>query len=113
MPPRDWKFRIEDIIAAISDILEFTRDLTFESFCQDLKTTKAVLYNLAVIGEAARRVPEEITSQYPTLPWREMGDMRNVVIHEYFGIDVTILWETIQHDLPQLLPQLEKILEGN
>jgi len=110
MPPRDWKFRIEDIIAAISDILELTREMTFESFCRDPKTTKAVLYNMAVIGEAARRVPEEITSLYSTLPWREMGDMRNVVIHEYFGIDIRILWETIQHDLPPLLPRLQEIL---
>ncbi|MBM4284402.1 MAG: DUF86 domain-containing protein [Deltaproteobacteria bacterium] len=110
MPGRDWKFRIEDIIEAVREILELTRGQTFESFCKDTKTTKAVLYNLAVIGEAARRLPAEVSSRYPALPWREMGDMRNVVIHEYFGIDLRILWETIQADLPPLLRPLREIL---
>jgi uncharacterized protein with HEPN domain len=59
-----------------------------------------VPYNLAVIGEAARKVPKEITARYPAIPWREMGDMRNVVIHEYFGVDPQVLWETIKNELP-------------
>jgi uncharacterized protein with HEPN domain len=63
-----------------------------------------------VIGEAARKVPEEITSKYPAIPWREMGDMRNVVIHEYFGIDVSILWETIKNELPLIENRLKDIL---
>jgi uncharacterized protein with HEPN domain len=62
-----------------------------------------------VIGEAARKVPEEITSKYPAIPWREMGDMRNVVIHEYFGIDVSILWETIKNELPLIENRLKDI----
>jgi uncharacterized protein with HEPN domain len=73
---------------------------------------KAVLYNLAGMGEAARKVPEEITSRHTALPWREMSDMRNVVIHEYFGIDPKILWETVRHELPPLVPKLKDILAG-
>ncbi len=65
MPVRDWKFRIADILEAVQDSLEITQGLGYEAFCQDKKTMKAVLYNLAVIGEAARKVPEEITSRYP------------------------------------------------
>ncbi len=110
MPARDWKFRIEDIMEALQDILEITKDMTFEAFCRDTKSRKAVLYNLAIIGEAARMLPEEIIDRHPDLPWREMGDMRNVVIHEYFGIDMNILWKTIRDDVPQLLSQLEAIL---
>ena len=110
MPVRDWKFRISDILDAVRDSLEITQGLDFETFCQDKKTLKAVLYNLAVIGEAARKVPTEITSRYPSIPWREMGDMRNVVIHEYFGVDSKILWETIKTELPLILTRLEGIL---
>lgn len=68
MPARDWKFRIEDIMEALQDILEGTRDMTFEAFCRDTKSRKAVLYNLAVIGEAARMLPEEIIDGIPTSP---------------------------------------------
>ncbi len=111
MPARAWKFRIEDILEAIDDISRLTSGMTFSTFCADNKTTKAVLYNLAVIGEAARRVPADIAMRHPQVPWREMGDMRNVVIHEYFGVDLEILWKTIQQELPPLRPLLEDILE--
>jgi uncharacterized protein with HEPN domain len=110
MPVRDWKFRIADILEAMQDSLEITRDMDFEAFCQDNKSMKAVLYNLAVIGEAARKVPEELTARYPAIPWREMGDMRNIVIHEYFGVDPKILWETIKNELPLIVPGLKGIL---
>lgn len=110
MPVRDWKFRIADILEAVQDSLEITRGMDYEAFHQDKKTMKAVLYNLAVIGEAARKVPEEVTARYPAIPWREMGDMRNVVIHEYFGIDMKILWETIKNELPPIENRLKDIL---
>jgi uncharacterized protein with HEPN domain len=82
MPVRDWKFRIRDILEAAEDSLAITRGLDYETFCRDKKTLKAVLYNLALIGEADRKLPEEVTSRYQAVPWREMGDMRNIVIHE-------------------------------
>lgn len=110
MSNRDWKFRIEDILEAIDDIGVLGGGMTYEELCADARTVKALLYNMAVIGEAARRIPQNIRMLYPEIPWREMGDMRNVVIHEYFGIDLQIIWETIQHDLPPLVPLLRKIL---
>jgi uncharacterized protein with HEPN domain len=110
MPVRDWKFRIADILEAVQDALAITQGMNYDNFSQDKRTLKAVLYNLAVIGEAARRVPEEVTARYPAIPWREMGDMRNVVIHEYFGIDTKILWETIANELPSIENQLKGIL---
>ena len=74
MPVRDWKFRIADILEGVHDVLEITRAMDYETFRQDKRTLKAVLYNLAVIGEAARKVPEEVAARYPAIPWREMGD---------------------------------------
>ena len=111
MPPREWKLRIEDILEAIAQIVQFTKGMTFEAFCADTKTIKASLYNIAVIGEAAHHVPPEVITKNPNIPWREMGDIRNVVIHEYFGVDVDILWETICHELPALVPMLQRVLE--
>lgn len=110
MPIRDWKFRIEDILEAIDEIALLSEGMTYEQFCADTRTVKALLYDLAVIGEAASRVPQEIRVLHPEIPWREMGGMRNVVIHEYFGVDLHIIWETIQHDLPALSRLLRAIL---
>ena len=110
MPVRDWKFRIADILEAVQDSLEITWAMDYETFSQDKRTLKAVLYNLAVIGEAARKVPEEVAARYPAIPWREMGDMRNVVIHEYFGVEPKILWETIKNELPLMVSGLKGIL---
>jgi len=110
MPGRDWKFRISDILEAAKNILEITRSLNYEGFCHDKKAMQAVLYNFAVIGEAARKMPEKVTARYPAVPWREMGDMRNIVIHEYFGINTEILWETVQNELPLLVTKVKDIL---
>lgn len=110
MPSRDWRFRIEDIVEAIDDIGRLIEGLTYEDFYADATTVKAVLYNMAVIGEASRRIPSHIRTLHPEIPWREMGDMRNVVIHEYFGVDIQIIWETIQHDLPLLVPLFRAML---
>jgi uncharacterized protein with HEPN domain len=110
MPSRDWKIRIIDILQAIEEILKLTEGMTAAQFSQDTRTVKAVLYNFAVIGEAARHVPIEVREAWPALPWREMSDMRNVVIHEYFGVDPEILWETIRQELTPLIPKLKEML---
>jgi uncharacterized protein with HEPN domain len=112
MPFRDWRIRISDILQAIEAVFELTAGLNEAQFCRDTRTVKAVLYDFAVIGEAARHVPLEVQQSWPRLPWREMGDLRNVVIHEYFGVDLEILWETIHQDLPPLVPLLREMLSG-
>ena len=111
MPAREWKFRIEDMIEALQDIKQLTNEMTHRTSCADNKTVKAVLYNVAVIGEAARHVPPDFRALHPEISWREMGDMRNVVIHEYFGVDLEILWETVKHELPPLKTLLQKMLQ--
>jgi uncharacterized protein with HEPN domain len=81
MPVREWKFRIEDIIEALNDTEQLTREMTYGAFCGDNKTVKAVLYNMAVVGEAARHVPPESRALHPEISWREMGDMRDDILH--------------------------------
>jgi len=102
--------RIQDILDAINKILVHTADLDLGAFIGDGWTVDAVLRNLTVIGEAARHVPDEVVAAHPDLPWSEMRDMRNIVVHEYFGVDPAIIWRTIREDLPPLVPQLEALL---
>jgi uncharacterized protein with HEPN domain len=113
VPPRDWRIRIEDIIEAATAIAGYVQGLSFEEFGRDRKTVDAVVRNLEVIGEAARHVPEEVRARFPELPWSDMADMRNVLIHEYFGVDLTILWKTASIDLPAILPALRRVIEGS
>lgn len=70
----------------------------------------AVIRNIEIIGEAAAHVPENIQEQYADIPWYQMKDMRNILIHEYFGIDMDVLWRTVQEDLPALKAKIQKIL---
>ena len=113
MPPRDWRIRIEDIVEAASAIAGYVQGLTYEDFAEDRKTVDAVVRNLEVIGEAARHVPEDVRARFPELPWSDMADTRNVLIHEYFGVDLTILWKTASIDLPAILPALRRVIEGS
>lgn len=109
MPRRDWLFRISDILDAISAVEMYVKDMSYEDFITDRKTVDAVIRNLIIIGEAAFHIPEEILLNHPEVPWDEMRAMRNFVVHEYFGISDKILWDTVQGDLPPLIPALRKI----
>jgi uncharacterized protein with HEPN domain len=103
--------RIEDMIDAIRKIQRYTRGLTYDEFATNEEKVDAVLRNLTVIGEAAREVPDDVRARHPRIPWTELRMIRNVVVHEYFGLDLAILWKTTQDDLPELLPHLTRMLE--
>jgi len=111
VPPRNWKIRIADILDCIVKIQRYTKGYTFDDFQDDDKTIDSVLRNLEIIGEAARHVPAEVRAQHSDLPWVEMLTMRNIVIHEYHGVNLRIIWQTVKEDLPPLLPRLKRILE--
>jgi uncharacterized protein with HEPN domain len=100
------EIRIADIIDAIQRIQTYTRGMERESFLSNLLVRDAVVRNFTVMGEAASHIPEDVRLEQPTLPWVEMQRMRNVVVHEYFGIDYEIIWSTIEDDLPPLLDAL-------
>jgi uncharacterized protein with HEPN domain len=107
VPHRNWELRISDIIEAIENALNYSAGMTFEQFADDRKTIDAVVRNLMIIGEAATHLPEDFIKKHPNLPWREMRDMRNIVVHEYFGVDNQIVLQTLQINLPPLLPFAE------
>ena len=89
-----------------------TSELDFDAFSADEWVLDAVLHNLTVIGEAARHLPDSFCDSHPEIPWLLMRDMRNLVVHEYFGIDLTVIWTTIREDLPPLAAKMRRILES-
>jgi uncharacterized protein with HEPN domain len=111
MPRRAWTGRVEDILDAAAAIADYTEGMTFDTFTADRHTVDAVVRNVGIIGEAARHVPEDIRQRYPAVPWAKMYDMRNVVVHDYPGVDLTIVWEVVRNYLPPLVPVLREILE--
>lgn len=101
---------LEDISNAILDIRSFVRDMSAEGFMADKKTVNAVIRSLEVIGEATAKIPKDIRKRYPDVPWDEIIAMRNRLIHEYFGVDLDIVWQTIQDDLAPLEMAITTVL---
>jgi uncharacterized protein with HEPN domain len=107
MPKRDPDLLIEDMRAAIRKIERYTTGMDQEQFRQDEKTVDAVVRNLEILGEATRQLPEDFTTRHPGVPWRQMAGLRNRIVHDYFGLDLEIIWEVIRHDLPELQVRLD------
>lgn len=106
-----------DPAACLADMLDYARDaqdfvagMTAESFLEDRKTQYAVLRALEVIGEAAKRVPEEVQESYPQIPWRQIIGMRNIIAHDYLGIRLSRIFETATTFIPELVVSLPEII---
>lgn len=100
MSKREYKDYLEDIRDAIKAIEQFTGGLSKEEFRGDLKTVYASIKAIEIIGEAASKIPKSFRDKNKEIPWRDMADMRNKLAHEYFGIDLNVLWETIRRGYP-------------
>lgn len=110
MPPRTWLIRVQDMLACAGRILGYTAGKTFEEFCASPMMMEAVFHNITIIGEAARHVPDDVANRFPEVEWAAIRAMRNNLVHEYFGSDLAIVWDTIQHDIPELATNLRGIL---
>lgn len=99
-----------DILEAGKLVVSYVEKLDKESFLDDIKCQDAVIRRLEIIGEAARRLSDEIKDYHPEVPWFEMIGMRNIMIHEYDGVDMVILWETVKKDIPALILAINNIL---
>ena len=101
--------RLLHILEAINNINEFKQNVDFESFCNNKILKYAIFYNVAVIGEAANKLSKDFIDNHNEIPWRDIINMRHVIIHGYYTIDDEILWETIIHDIPHLKLAIKNI----
>ena len=100
---------IADIYDAIEKIEQFIAGMDYDAFVRDGKTTYAVIRALEIIGEATKKLPDEFKTKHKQIPWTEMTGMRNKLIHEYFGVDVRVLWKTNTEDIPSIAPTMKEI----
>jgi hypothetical protein len=108
---RPARIRLEDLKQAMARVRQYTEGLTYDEFIEDEKTMDAVLRNLEVIGEAARNIPEELRGKYPDVEWHRMIGLRNIISHEYFGVDMQIIWEVATRNVPETEPLVADMLK--
>jgi uncharacterized protein with HEPN domain len=110
---RSQIIRLRDILVASERATTYARDMAvIGDLSRDRQAFDAMLYNLFVLGEAAKAVPLEIKQRWPEIEWRSMTGLRDVLAHEYFGIDDEIIWDTIKTKLPSLIVRLREIIES-
>ncbi len=108
---RQARLYVEDVLRAIERIEAFAEGMGAEDFARDEKTQFAVLRALEIMGEAAKHVPPEVRARVPAVPWREMAELRDVLIHAYFGVDLAIVWRTIHERLPDAKAHVRHLLD--
>lgn len=106
MSSRDSELFLEDIREACLKVGEYVGTLSYEAFASDSKTVDAVLHNLQIIGEAAGRLGSDAQSRYPDLAWPDIVAFRNIIVHEYFGVDLRIVWRIVTVKVPELAQRL-------
>ena len=111
MSKRDALLLLEDIIESGNKILNYTADLSFVQFIKDSKTADVVIRNFEIIGEAAKRLPEDFKEKHADIDWHRIRGFRNRIVHDYFGIDFSIVWQIKENFLPELLKKLNSLEE--
>ena len=109
---RDFRLYLDDILEAITQIRIYMADQSEEAFARDRKTQDAVIRNLEIIGEAAGSIPDQIKKSEPEIDWRKITGLRNILIHEYFGINLPIIWDVVHTKLGPLEAVCRRLLEG-
>ncbi len=110
MSDRNFRLYCSDILESGSAILEYVNGVSYEEFLGDRKTYSAVIREFEIIGEAVGKLPEELKRIRPDIEWQDIKDFRNLLSHEYFGIDLEIVWKIIEEDLPVLMDAVREII---
>lgn len=100
---------LADILGSIGEIEEFLLGMNYNTFASDKKTVNAVIRSLEVLGEATKHIPTSFRTKYPEIPWSRMAGMRDVLIHDYMGVDLMTVWKVAQERLPEIKPLLENL----
>jgi uncharacterized protein with HEPN domain len=110
MSKRETKLLLEDILEAINHIGSYTDNVSFEKFAERGMLYEATLWNFGIIGEAVAQTPADYKLLHPEIEWIKIKDYRNILIHEYFGVNDMIVWDTIKFDLPDLREKIQNLL---
>ena len=108
---KDPNIFIKHIYDSIVEIENHTAGISPEAFLRDVKTQDAVVRRIEIIGEAAKNLPADFIKKHSHIQWAEIGGMRNKLIHEYFGVDLNLVWEVVKRDIPPLKDKITKLLQ--
>ena len=102
---------IQDITEAVNRIISYTSGIEYNDFLKEYKTQDAVIRNIEILGEAVKLLSDETKEKYPDIPWKEIAGTRDRLIHDYFGVNIDIVWEIIKNDIPKLKEKIKSILK--
>jgi uncharacterized protein with HEPN domain len=112
MSKREDSAIIQDMKEAVDRIMSYTLNMEYEGFLQDYKTQDAVIRNIEILGEAAKLLSDETKEKYLNIPWKDIAGTRDKLIHDYFGVNIDIVWDIARNEIPSLSEKLKEILIG-
>ena len=110
---REFEDYLRDILDAMEKAQRFVENLSYEEFTEDDKTFFAVVRALEIIGEATKNIPDDSRKENPDVPWKDMAGMRDILIHDYFGVDMETVWLTVTEKILEVKPLIQKMLENS
>ncbi len=108
---REYRDYLCDVIDAIKTAQDFTNQMNFDNFVKDKKTIFAITRALEIVGEAIKKIPVHLRKKFPSIPWKDLAGMRDKLIHNYSGVNLSIVWETVTQELPPLLKEFQRVLQ--